>query len=101
MTVSRLCGDHTIAYHGRRRVLMVAGLLSGIGLVCTAFAPPTQLGWCVACAGLLAAGAGLGPVVPIAFSTAGAMDGVPPSVGIASMALCVPKYSLRSPAAAR
>ena len=45
MTASRLCGDHTITRHGRRRVLLVGGILSGGGLLCTACAPATTLGW--------------------------------------------------------
>jgi MFS family permease len=82
MTVCRFMGDFAVRHLGRVRTLQFGGLLSAFGLALAMFLPhplPASIGFALV-------GIGLANTVPVLFSTAGQMDGVPPSMGVAMVA---------------
>lgn len=82
MTIGRFSGDW-LAHHVAPAVIArVGGLVAGLGLLAAMFIPNTY----VALAGFGAVGIGLSNVVPLAFSAAGNVPGIPASKGIASVA---------------
>jgi MFS family permease len=66
---SRAVGDRAVRRWGRVLVVRVAALVGAAGLVLVIAAP----GWQVAMLGFVITGAGLGPIVPLCFSAAGAL----------------------------
>ena len=79
MTISRFMGDSILLKIGKRNILIYSCLAAIAGLsTALFFATPymTLLGFFIA-------GLGLANVVPIIYSTAGNMEGLSPSVGIA------------------
>lgn len=79
MTLGRVFGDYFTLKIGRKRLLIVDGLLSLIGLSLVLLAPVAIM----TTFGLFLIGLGLSTVVPIVYSTAGNVKGLSPSVGIA------------------
>jgi MFS family permease len=79
MTIGRLIGDYFTEKFGKRKQLIIASLLSVIGL---ALALAFNNQWAVL-AGFFIVGLGISTIVPIIYSTAGNTEGVSPSVGIA------------------
>jgi MFS family permease len=79
MTIGRLIGDYFTEKFGKRQQLIIASLLSIIGL---ALALAFNNQWTVL-AGFFIVGLGISTIVPIIYSTAGNTEGVSPSVGIA------------------
>jgi len=79
MTIGRLFGDYLTEQLGKNKLLIYSSLLSiaGMALVLGYVSTGTAL------AGFFLIGLGLSTVVPIVYSTAGNMEGIEPSVGIA------------------
>jgi MFS family permease len=73
MVVSRLVGDRLAGRFGRQRLVRTSGVLAGCGFLVVA-GVPTLVGGVV---GFLLVGLGLGPLVPLAFSTAGRLSRSP------------------------
>jgi fucose permease len=82
MAVGRFTGDAVVRRLGGPAVMMVSGCLAaaGIGLALTLPYPAT------ATLGFLAAGMGMANVVPLLFSAAGRVPGIPPAAGVAMAA---------------
>lgn len=79
MTIGRLFGDRLTQQVGKYKLLIYSGLLAVVGMVMVlAF-----LSEWTALLGFFLVGLGLATVVPIVYSTAGNMEGIDPSVGIA------------------
>jgi MFS family permease len=79
MTTGRFFGDSARAKLGDRKLLVVCGLISTIGIVLTIlFIQPYAV-----ILGLFITGVGLSSVVPIAYSIAGNTKDLPPGVGLA------------------
>ena len=82
MTVGRLLGDVLATRFNRVRLVRLGGLLAALGLLLAILVPqviPVLLGFAVV-------GAGLSIVVPLAFSAAGNVPGIPSGVAIAGVA---------------
>jgi MFS family permease len=82
MTICRFMGDYAVRHLGRARTLQVGGLLSAFGLALAMILPsplPASIGFALV-------GIGLANTVPVLFSTAGQMKGIPPSMGVAMVA---------------
>lgn len=82
MTACRFMGDFAVRRLGRVRTLQLGGLLSALGLALSMILPqplPASLGFALV-------GIGLANAVPVLFSTAGQMQGIAPSVGVAMVA---------------
>ncbi|MBM1170760.1 MFS transporter [Microvirga arabica] len=82
MTICRFMGDFAVRHLGRTRTLQLGGLLSALGLA-LAMILPSPL---AASIGFALVGIGLANTVPVLFSTAGQMKGIPPSMGVAMVA---------------
>jgi fucose permease len=82
MAVGRFTGDAVVRRFGSAVVMMVSGCLAaaGIGL---ALALPYPV---AATLGFLIAGMGMANVVPLLFSAAGRVPGIPPAAGVAMAA---------------
>jgi MFS family permease len=79
MTIGRFFGDSARAKLGDRKLLIVCGLISTMGIIFTIlFIHPY-----VVIVGLFITGVGLSSVVPIAYSIAGNTKDLPPGVGLA------------------
>ncbi|WP_414473859.1 MFS transporter [Microvirga sp. M2] len=82
MTICRFLGDAVVRALGRTRTVQLGGLLAAAGLSLAILAPqpvPATVGFALV-------GLGLANVVPVLFSTAAQMEGIPPSVGVAMVA---------------
>lgn len=82
MTLGRLSGDRLVALFTPAQIVRVGGLVAAAGLLLAILFPqvaPTLIGFA-------AVGAGLSIGVPLAFSAAGNVPGLPPGVGIAGVA---------------
>lgn len=78
MAVGRFAGDRVIARLGRPSTLWISALIAGAGMLGAVLAPSPGL----AIAGYLVLGLGVATIVPIAFTLAGTMRGIPPAWGI-------------------
>ena len=79
MTLGRMLGDAARLRFGDRKLMMVCGMISTMGLSMSIFiAQPI-----VVVLGFFLVGAGLSVIVPIAYSIAGNSSGVSPGVGLA------------------
>jgi MFS family permease len=78
MAVMRFTGDPIRDRFGAVRTLRVSALIAAAGLLTAGFAPNAG----IAIAGFAFAGLGISNLVPIAFSAAGNLPGLPPGVGI-------------------
>lgn len=82
MTICRFMGDFVVARLGRALTLQLGGGLAGLGLMLAILFPtPTA-----AMIGFALVGLGLSNAVPVLFSSAAEVDGVPPGVGVAMVA---------------
>ena len=81
MGIGRLLGDAMVTRFGAARVLRIGGLTAaaGFGLATTAPWSPAAVG------GFALVGAGAANVVPVLFSAAGRVHGVPPSLALAGV----------------
>jgi MFS family permease len=82
MTVCRFMGDFAVRRLGRVRTIQLGGSLSAFGLALAMLVPqplPAAIGFALV-------GIGLANVVPVLFSTAGQIPGIPPSMGVAMVA---------------
>lgn len=82
MTIGRLTGDWLSTRLAPPRLVRAGGLVAGLGLLAAILMPRTP----VVMLGFAAAGIGLANVIPLAFSAAGSVPGVPSSRGIAGVA---------------
>lgn len=81
MTVCRLTGDGLTHRFGSRQMLRVGGALSCIGFLAAALLP-----WTIAAlAGFVVVGIGAANIVPVLFSGAGRVPGVPPGIALATV----------------
>jgi MFS family permease len=78
MTAGRLGGDRIVARLGRRRVIVLGGLLAAGGLALSVLVPA----WEGALAGYALVGAGCANIVPVLFTAAGRQDTMPESVAV-------------------
>jgi MFS family permease len=79
MTIGRLIGDGARSKYGDRKLIVVCGIISSIGLgLAIAFPYPLTV-----ISGFFIVGIGLSTIVPIAYSIAGNAKGLPSGVGIA------------------
>ncbi|MCJ2073314.1 MFS transporter [Methylobacterium sp. J-030] len=73
MTAGRLAGDRIVARLGRRRVVILGGLLAAAGLALSVVMPA----WAATLAGYALVGAGCANIVPILFTAAGRQTAMP------------------------
>jgi predicted MFS family arabinose efflux permease len=78
MTAGRLGGDRVVARLGRRRVVVLGGLLAAAGLALSVLVPA----WEAALAGYALVGAGCANIVPVLFTAAGRQTAMPESVAV-------------------
>jgi MFS family permease len=78
MTIGRLFGDRARAYFGDRLLLIYSGLIAFAGLALALAFPLAG----IIISGFFIVGLGLATVVPIAYSTAGNAQDLPPGVGL-------------------
>lgn len=79
MTVGRLLGDGARSKFGDKKMIVIGGVLSTIGLALPLIFPVT---W-ISIAGFFLVGIGLSTIVPIGYSIAGNTKELPPGVGLA------------------
>lgn len=82
MTVGRISGDWLALRYKPDRLVQGGGLIASLGLLLAMLLPqtiPVLIGFALV-------GAGLSIIVPITFSAAGNMPGIPPGTGIAGVA---------------
>jgi fucose permease len=82
MTVGRLSGDSLLTRFTPAQLVRFGGGIASAGLLLLLLIPSLE----TALIGFGAVGAGLSIVVPLAFSVAGKVPGVPPGAGIAGVA---------------
>lgn len=82
MTLGRFLGDAFINRFGRVNMVRAGGMLAGIGFLLATIASEPVL----AILGFALVGAGLASIIPIAFSVAGNVPGIPSGTGIAGVA---------------
>ncbi len=82
MTVGRASGDALTARIAPSTLVRFGGLIAAIGLAAAALIPAIP----VTLLGFALVGIGLSTVIPLAFSAAGNMPGIPSGTGIASVA---------------
>lgn len=78
MTAGRLAGDAIVARLGRRKVVILGGLLAAAGLALSVVVPA----WEAALAGYALVGAGCANIVPVLFTAAGRQTAMPESVAV-------------------
>jgi predicted MFS family arabinose efflux permease len=78
MTAGRLAGDRVVVRLGRRRVVVLGGLLAAAGLALSVIAPA----WEAALAGYALVGAGCANIVPVLFTAAGRQTAMPESAAV-------------------
>ena len=81
MVVGRLTGDALTHRFGAARMLRIGGALAAAGFLIAAIVPSAA----GASAGFLIFGAGVANIVPVLFSAAGRVPGVPPGVSLATV----------------
>ena len=81
MTVCRFTGDAATHRFGPRQVLRIGGALAAAGFLAVALLPWTF----AALAGFVIIGIGAANIVPVLFSGAGRVPGVPPGVALATV----------------
>jgi predicted MFS family arabinose efflux permease len=81
MTLCRLTGDRLTDRVGSRQVLRTGGALACAGFLAIALLPSTS----AALAGFVVVGAGAANIVPVLFSGAGRVPGVPPGIALATV----------------
>ena len=81
MVIARLTGDAVVHRVGERRILRAGSGLAAAGFVCVALVPSTT----AALAGFLVVGIGAANIVPLLFSAAGRVPGVPPGIALATV----------------
>ena len=81
MAAMRLTGDSVVHRVGERRILRAGSALAAAGFVCVALVPSTA----AALAGFLLVGIGAANIVPLLFSAAGRVPGVPPGIALATV----------------
>ena len=81
MTVCRLTGDGLTHRFGSRQMLRIGGALACIGFLAAALLPWTT----AALAGFVVVGIGAANIVPVLFSGAGRVPGVPPGIALATV----------------
>jgi predicted MFS family arabinose efflux permease len=81
MTVCRLTGDAMTHRFGSTRMLRIGGALACAGFLAVALVPSTA----AALAGLAVVGIGAANIVPVLFSGAGRVPGVPPGIALATV----------------
>jgi predicted MFS family arabinose efflux permease len=81
MVVGRLTGDALTHRFGAARMLRIGGALAAAGFLIAAIVPSAA----GASAGFLIFGAGVANIVPVLFSAAGRVPGVPPGVALATV----------------
>lgn len=81
MTAGRLMGDRLVTRFGPVTLVRIGGALAALGLLAAIALPHTL----IVLLGFAAVGAGLSIVVPLVFSTAGNMPGLPSGSGIAGV----------------
>ncbi len=79
MTLARIFGDYFTLKLGKRKLLIFDGFIAIIGLSMALFFASTWM----TLVGFFLIGLGLATIVPIIYSTAGNIEGVEPSTGIA------------------
>ncbi len=82
MTACRFMGDLVVRRLGRIRTVRLGALLAALGLLIALLLPqpiPASVGFALV-------GIGLANAVPVLFSTAGEIKGIPPSMGVAMVA---------------
>lgn len=82
MTICRFLGDAIVHRLGRGRTVQLGGALACLGLMLAILLPQSL----PATIGFLLVGFGLANIVPVLFSAAGQMKGIPPSMGVAMVA---------------
>lgn len=81
MTVCRLTGDALTHRFGPRQMLRIGGALAAAGFLVAALLP-----WTIAAlAGFVLVGIGASNIVPVLFSAAGRVPGVPPGIALATV----------------
>ena len=81
MTICRFAGDGLTHRFGPRQVLRIGGALACAGFLAVALLP-----WTVAAlAGFVVVGIGASNIVPVLFSGAGRVPGVPPGIALATV----------------
>ena len=78
MTAGRLAGDGIVARLGRRRVVVLGGLLAAAGLGLSVAVPA----WEATLAGYALVGAGCANIVPVLFTAAGRQTAMPEAVAV-------------------
>lgn len=81
MTIGRLGGDWARGNYGSRKLIRGGGLLALVGLSIALFFPATS----TTLLGFLLVGLGLSNIVPIVYSVAGRIPGIPAGLGISSV----------------
>ena len=82
MTVGRFAGDSLIQRFGRAAMIRGGAIVASLGLVTVILLPFPY----ISLVGFALAGTGLSLMIPIVFSVAGTMPGIPAGTGIASAA---------------
>jgi len=82
MTIGRLSGDYLTTRFSASRLVRVGGLIATAGIMLAVLVPETI----TSLIGFGAVGLGASTIVPLAFSAAGRLPDVSPSVGIAGVA---------------
>jgi MFS family permease len=82
MAAGRLLGDALALSIGSRCLVRAGGILAAVGLAMAALVPEVP----VVITGFLAVGLGLANAIPVSFSAAGNVPGIPPGKGIAGVA---------------
>ncbi len=83
MAIMRFAGDRVRDRFGAVGTLRVSGLIAATGMLLAALAPTDTL----AIAGFTLSGLGVANMVPILFSAAGNVPGLPPGAGIATVTM--------------
>jgi predicted MFS family arabinose efflux permease len=81
MTLCRFTGDAVTHRFGSRQVLRIGGALACVGFLAAALLPWTS----AALAGFVVVGIGAANLVPVLFSGAGRVPGVPPGIALATV----------------
>lgn len=94
MMIARFAGDSIRDRLGDQRLLVISIILAGVGMMFVAFS--VSAFW--ATVGFFFTGFGNANIVPIAFSGAGAIKGLPKGIGIATASFCGYAGLLAAPA---
>lgn len=81
MATGRFAGDRLIEHFGRKKSLQASGVLITIGLFTAALFPNII----TATIGFLVVGLGVSSIVPMVYSAAGKVPGIPPGIALATV----------------